>query len=61
MAPRLASLFLQEMPASAIDDALTPLQQTFFSLRFRIFLEQLKKLYIAMSLIIFFDLSLIGL
>ena len=39
--------FLQEMPASAIDDALTPVQKAFFALRFRICLEQLKQLYIA--------------
>ena len=38
--------FFQEMPASAIDDALTPVQQAFFALRFRICLEQLKQLYI---------------
>ena len=34
--------FFQEMPASAIDDALTPVQKAFFALRFRIYLKQLK-------------------
>ena len=35
-------IFFPEMPASAIDDALTPVQKAFFALRFRICLEQLK-------------------
>ena len=39
--------FFQEMPASSIDDALTPVQKAFFALRFRICFEQLKWLYIA--------------
>ena len=34
--------FFQEMPANAIDDALTPIQKAFFALRFRICPEQLK-------------------
>ena len=32
----------QEMPASAVDDALTPVQQAFFALRLGVRLEQLK-------------------
>ena len=39
--------FFQEMPASAIEDALTPIQQALFALRFRVCLEQFKQLYIA--------------
>ena len=39
--------FFEEMPASAIDYALTPVEQALFALRFRICLEQLKQLYIA--------------
>ena len=34
--------FFQEMPASAIDDALTPAQKAFFALCFKICLEQFK-------------------
>ena len=39
--------FFQEMPAGAIDNALTPIQWAFFALRFRVCLEQFKQLYIA--------------
>ena len=35
------------MPACAIDDALTPVEQAFFALRLRICLEQLKEFYVA--------------
>ena len=38
--------FFQEMPAGAIDDALTPIQQALFALRLRVCLEQFKQLYI---------------
>ena len=36
---RLGWLHFQEMPASTIDDALTPVQEAFFALRLRICLE----------------------
>ena len=39
--------FFQEMPASAIDDALTQVQKALFALRFRSCLEQFKQLHIA--------------
>ena len=38
--------FFQEMPASAIDDALTPVQKAFFALRLRVRLEQFKQLHV---------------
>ena len=60
--PSAGFTFFQVIPASAIDDALTPVQQAFFALRIRICLEQFKWLYIApCPLIIFLDFSLHGL
>ena len=39
--------FFQEMPASAIDTAFTPVRQAFFALRLGVRLEQFKQLYVA--------------
>ena len=39
--------FFQEMPACAIDDAITPVGFSCFALRFGIRLEQFKQLYVA--------------
>ena len=37
----------QEMPVSAVNDALIPVKKAFFALRFRVCLEQFKQLYLA--------------
>ena len=50
MAPKRHSAgftFFQEMPTSAVSDALIQIKKAFFALRFRNCLAQLKKLYIA--------------
>ena len=41
--------FFQEMPASAINDALTPRRWALFALRLRVRLEQFKQLYVPTS------------